>query len=77
MSTFTRSKCPVSGCTAGKFANVAIANENPALGGHELFVLQCEHGHIIAPEVLTGLRSLLESQHKLLAKIVEKIEIDV
>ena len=77
METFSKPKCPVIGCTARKFANVAVANENPGLGGDALFVVQCEHGHIIAPDIMTGLRSLLEQQHKLLAKIVQKIEIDV
>jgi len=77
METFGQPKCPVSGCAATKFANVAVVNENPALGGPSLFVMQCEQGHIIAPEIMTELRNLLERQHKLLVKIVEKIEIDV
>ena len=67
----------MSGCTATKFANVAVVNEKPESGGRSLFVLQCEHGHIIAPYIMTELRSLLEQQHKLLVRIVEKIEIEV
>jgi len=77
MQTFSPPKCPVSGCPATKFANVAVANENPELGGASLLVMQCEQGHIIAPEIMTELRTLLERQHALLAKIVQRIEIDV
>ncbi len=77
MSEFSQTKCPVSGCPATRFANVAIANENPKLGGHSLFVLQCEHGHIIAPDLMSELRNLLEQQNALLLRIVESIETDV
>jgi hypothetical protein len=77
METFSKPKCPVPGCAARKFANVAVANENPERGGASLFVMQCEHGHIIAPDNITELCNLLERQHKLLVRIAAKIEIDV
>jgi hypothetical protein len=77
MDNFSKPKCPVNGGRATKFANVAVANEKPESGGQSLFVMQCEHGHIIAPDIMTKLRSLLDRQHKLLVRIIEKIEVDV
>ena len=73
MKTPITPKCPVSGCTATKFANVAITNEKPEFGGNALFVIQCEYGHIIGPSVGVELRGLLEHQTRLLAALVEKL----
>lgn len=64
----------MSGCTATKFAKVAVANEKPELGGHSLLVMQCESGHIIAPDIMTELRSLLERQQTILVRIAEKLK---
>ena len=66
-------KCPVAGCTATKFANVAIANERPEFGGKALFVIQCEDGHIIAPSTGVELMSVLEHQNNLLVQILKKL----
>ena len=74
MNTNTPPKCPVSGCTARKFGNAAIQNENPQYGGQSLFVIQCENGHIIGPSVGVELRSLLEHQNGLLAHILKKLD---
>ena len=75
MNTLSNPKCPVAGCTATKFANVAIENQKPEFGGHALFVIQCEYGHIIAPSVMAELEGLLKHQNSLLAKILEKLEL--
>jgi hypothetical protein len=66
-------RCPVTGCTATKFANVAIENEKPEFGGKAIFVIQCEYGHIIGPSVGVELRGLLEHQNRLLAEILKKL----
>ena len=77
MSHFSPPKCLVNGCPATKFARAAIANQNPELGGPSLAVIQCEHGHILAPDTLTELQKLLERQHELLVKLCEKIQVHV
>jgi hypothetical protein len=74
MNTLNTPRCPVSGCTATKFGNVAIENEKPENGGHSLFVIQCQYGHIIGPNLMAELRGLLENQNKILAGILEKLE---
>lgn len=74
MNTLNTPKCPVSGCTATRFANVVIENLKPENGGHALFVMQCEHGHIIAPNVMAELEGLLKHQNRLLAEILKKLE---
>lgn len=74
MSPLNTPKCPVAGCTATRFANVAITNEKPELGGQSLFVIQCEYGHIIAPSVAAELEGLLKHQTDLLAQILQKLQ---
>jgi len=74
MDILNTPKCPVNGCQAKKFANVAIENFNPTLGGHSIFVVQCDQGHIIGPSVGMELRDLLEHQRKLLVEILEEIK---
>lgn len=65
----------MAGCTATKFANVAIKNEKPEYGGQSLFVIQCENGHIVAPNEMAILEAILRHQTSILVKILETLEI--
>lgn len=73
MNTLSTPKCPVAGCTATKFANVAIENQKPEFGGHAIFVIQCEYGHIIAPSVGVELFGVLQHHSELLVEILKKL----
>ncbi len=70
-------KCPVSGCTATRFASVAVENINANLGEKVVFMIQCEDGHLIAPDttVLSSeLKSSIQHQNQLLIQLIEELK---
>jgi hypothetical protein len=71
-------KCPVPTCYATKFKSATIENEGGAEGNKALFVIMCDQGHVIGPDmnvVVSQLQSSISHQISRLAAILGKEEV--